>query len=34
MRNLVSNLRNDFCGSRGVFMGLGLEGFKHKVDVF
>ena len=34
MRNLASNLRNDLCGSRGVFIGLGLEGFKRKVNVF
>jgi hypothetical protein len=34
MRNLASNLRNDLYSSRGVFIGLGLEGFKRKVDIF
>jgi len=34
MRNLVGNPRNDLRGSRGVFIGLGLEGFKRKVNIF
>ena len=34
MRNLAGNLRNNLRGSRGVFIGLGLEGFKYKVDIF
>ena len=34
MYNLVGNLRNNLYGSRGVFIGLGLEGFKRKVNIF
>ena len=34
MRNSVGNLKKDLCGGKGVFIGLGLEAFKYKIDVF
>ena len=34
MRNSVGNLKKNLCSGKGVFIGLGLEAFKCKVDVF
>ena len=34
MRNSVGNLKKDLYSGRRVFIGLGLEAFKYKVNVF